>query len=199
MNQGMLLESINLASVWKLPVLFVCKDDDWAITTQPGDSTGGKMEERVRGLGVQYVAVDGLDVQQVFPAAGAAIERARKGEGPSFLHARCVHLEGHFLGLPLLRIIRDPLRELPGIAGPLTQSFLRPAGGALRERLAGLRSVLSAIQATRRDPRRDSTNDPLTRARAALMADPQRLKELEDQIETEISAALTSALQEVAP
>ncbi|MDO8942313.1 MAG: thiamine pyrophosphate-dependent enzyme, partial [Desulfobacterales bacterium] len=195
-NQGMLMESINLASVWKLPVLFVCKDDGWAITasTRPGDTTGGTMEARVRGLGVEYIKADGLDAAQVWQAAQPAIQRARKGEGPSFLHASCVHLEGHFLGLLLLRITRDPLREMPGIAGPLIQSFLRPGARTLRERLAGVEDILSTIQATMRDPRRLSSNDPVERARGSLQSDPQRLNELENSIELEIAAVLATAL-----
>jgi TPP-dependent pyruvate/acetoin dehydrogenase alpha subunit len=198
MNQGMLMESLNLAAVWDLPVLFVCKDDGWAITTQPGDSTGGNMGERVRGLGVHYLEVDGLDVDQVWQVANQAIERLRMGEGPAFLHARCVHFEGHFLGLPLLRMIRNPLRELPGIVAPLIRSFLHPGGGRLRERIAGLRVVVSAIVATIRDPRRHAANDPLARARALLISDPERLQALENNIEKEITAVLESALQEVA-
>jgi pyruvate dehydrogenase E1 component alpha subunit len=198
MNQGMLMESINLAAVWNLPVLFVCKDDGLAITTKSSDSTGGIIGERVRGLGVHYVEVDGLDVKQVWQAAYQAIERARNGEGPTFLHAHCVHLEGHFLGFLLLRITRNPLRELPGIAGPLIRSFLRPGGGSLRERLAGVWYVLSANLATKSDPRRYPTNDPVARARATLMSDPERLKELENLIEIEIAAILASALQGVA-
>ncbi len=197
MNQGMLMESINLAAVWNLPVLFVCKDDGWAITTKPGVSTSGNMGERVRGLGVHYIEADGLDVKQVWQATHQAIERARNGEGPTFLHARCVHLEGHFLGLLLLRITRDPLRELPEMAGPLIRSLLRPGGGSLRERLAGVWYVLSAILATLSDPRQYSTNDPVAQARATLMSDPERLKELDNLIGAEISAILASALPEV--
>jgi pyruvate dehydrogenase E1 component alpha subunit len=198
MNQGMLMESINLAALWNLPVLFVCKDDGWAITTHPGTSTSGDMGERVRGLGAHYIDVDGLDVEQVWLAAHQAIERARAGKGPTFLHARCVHLEGHFLGLVLLRIARNPLRELPGIAGPLIRSFLRPGGGSLRERLAGVRLILSAILATLGDPRWYSTNDPVVRVQTALISDPARLKELDNRIEAEISTALAAALHEVA-
>ena len=52
MNEGMLMESLNLASVWKLPVLFICKDDGWSITTQSESMTGGDLQERARGLGV---------------------------------------------------------------------------------------------------------------------------------------------------
>lgn len=126
MNQGMLMESMNLASVWNLPILFVCKDDRWAITTKSSLVTGGSFSERVRGLGVPYVEVDGRDVSKVWEAAHQAIERARCGQGPTFLHAQCVHLEGHFLGYQLLRVTRNPLREMPGIVAPLMKSFLHP-------------------------------------------------------------------------
>lgn len=197
MNQGMLMESMNLASVWNLPVLFVCKDDGWAITTQSDRVTGGDLNKRARGLGIPFVEVDGRDVSAVWEAAGRAIESARSGQGPTFLHARCVHFEGHFLGFQLIRIVRAPLREMPGIAGPLTQSFLRPGGATLHERLAGLKTVTAALLSTARDPRQDLTNDPLPRARVILQAEPARLQELEDQIEKGISSALASALVEM--
>ena len=197
MNQGMLVESMNLASVWNLPVLFVCKDDGWAITTQSAKVTGGNLNERARGLGIPAVEMDGCDVSAMWEAAHGAIERARSGQGPTFLHARCVHLEGHFLGFQLIRIVRDPLREMPEIAVPLTQSFVRLGGATLRERMAGLKTVIAAVLSTVRDPRRDPKKDPLPRLRATLQSDPARLQELEDQIEKEINNVLTSALMEV--
>jgi len=196
MNQGMLLESLNLAAVWHLPALFVCKDDGWAITTQSASMTGGELNERARGLGVPAVEVDGRDVSAVWEAAHAAIARARSGKGPTFLHARCVHFEGHFLGFQLIRIVRDPLREMPQIAVPLTRSFLRPGGAALGQRVAGLKAVLAAVLATLRDPRRDAANDPVRRARSPLLSDPMRLQEAEDKIEQEVGRALASALAE---
>lgn len=194
MNQGMVMESMNLASAWNLPVLFVCKDDGWAITTQSDRVTGGDLNERARGLGIPAVEVDGCDVSEVWEASHSAIERARSGQGPTFLHARCVHFEGHFLGFHLLRIVRDPLREIPGIAVPLAQSFLRPGGAAWGERLAGLKTVFAAVLSTLRDPRRDSAHDPVRRARTTLQSDAVRLQELEDQAEQEISNVLSSAL-----
>lgn len=196
MNQGMLMESINLAAVWKLPVLFVCKNDSWAITTRPGAATCGDLGSRVRGLGVPYIEVDGLDVQQVWRTAQQAIDHARQGGGPTLLHARCIHLEGHFLGYQLLRVIRNPLRELPGIAIPLTRSFLRPGGAPMSERMAGLQMVLTTILETLRDARQDVRNDPLQRARIALQADPARLEALDRQIEAEVSAIVAASLQE---
>jgi pyruvate dehydrogenase E1 component alpha subunit len=196
MNQGMLMESMNLASVWNLPVLFVCKDDGWSITTQSESVTRGNLIERVHGLGVQAVKVDGRNVSEVWEACYSAIERARSGQGPTFLYARCVHFEGHFLGFHLIRMVRAPLREMPGIAIPLTLSFLHPGGAALPERLAGLKAVLAAVLATLRDPRRDSANDPVRRARTTLRSDAARLEELEEQVEKELSNVLSTVLAE---
>lgn len=198
MNQGMLMESLNLAAAWNLPVLSVCKDDDWSITSESKGMTGGDLSERARELGVPAFNVDGRDVVAVWEAAHTAIDRARKGDGPTFLRARCVHLEGHFLGYQLLRITRNPVREMPQIAVPLTRAFLQPGGAALRDRVAGLKQVLAAVLATFRDPRRDPGNDPIRRARQELIANPERLQAVEERVEQKVGQILTSALEEVA-
>jgi TPP-dependent pyruvate/acetoin dehydrogenase alpha subunit len=197
MNQGMLMESMNLAAVWNLPVLFVCKDDSWSITTASASMTGGDLNERARGLGLPAVDVDGLDVAATHRAAREALEDIRSGQGPAFLHARCVHLEGHFLGYQLTRIVRRPFKEMPEIAVPLTQSFLRLGGASWRERVAGLTTVMQTVLATVRDPRREPGEDPITRARGKLPPDPQRLQKLEERIAQEIGRVLTAALAEV--
>lgn len=194
MNAGMLLEALNLAAVWTLPVLFVCKDDGWSITTRSRSVTAGDLQERARGMGVPPINVDGRDACGVWQAAQAAIERARAGQGPTFLHARCVHLEGHLLGFPLLRSWRQPLRELPKMSLRLTRSLLTPGGGGLGERLAGLRQVMAVLVATMRDPREDVANDPVRRARATLQAEPERLRELEEQIRQELAEVLARSL-----
>jgi len=197
MNQGMLMESMNLASAWSLPVLFVCKDDGWAIATQTDGTTGGDLDERARGLGVPAADVDGLEVSAVWEAAASAIERARAGLGPSFIRARCVHLEAHFLGFQLTKAARHPLREMPKVAGPITRSLLRSSGAAVRDRVEGVRAILAAANAAQRDPRRDSANDPIVRARAALQSDPARLEDLEDRVGREVGDACASALEGV--
>jgi pyruvate dehydrogenase E1 component alpha subunit len=197
MNQGMLLESLNLASVWTLPVLFVCKDDGWAITAETEQFTGGTLNDRVQGFGIPYVKVNGLDVSTVWKAAREAIDFIRSGKGPQFIHANCVHLEGHFLGYQLLRAIRSPLSEMTDISVPLTRSFLQRGGADLRERLSGLKSVLGAVLSTVRDPRRDQANDPISHTRITLSSDSKRLKQLEQQIEKEINEILESVLGEV--
>ena len=196
MNQGMLMDSLNLAAAWKLPAVFVCKDDGWAITTQSKKVTGGDLSERARGLGVPSVEVDGSDAAAVAGAFRTIVDRARRGRGPSFLRARCVHLEGHFLGFQLIRMTREPLREIPGIAASLTGAFLRSGGAPFRERLAGLKEVLGAVLATIRDPRQEPENDPVKRARTALQGDAARLRELENRIESEVRTIVRTALAE---
>lgn len=196
MNQGMLLESINLAAVWNLPVIFVCKDDGWAITMQPQETTRGLMGDRVRGFGIEYVMVDGLDVEEVWSAGEIAIQRARTGNGPTFIHAPCVHLEGHFLGYELLRVIKRPFQELPKIAVPLMRAFLSRGGGSLRERFAGMNMIIAKLLATLRDPREDPKQDPIIRIRTRLMSDPERLRDVDQRVKAEISALMVDALSE---
>jgi pyruvate dehydrogenase E1 component alpha subunit len=196
-NQGMLMESMNLAEVWHLPVLFVCKDDGWGITTSSERMTGGGLKARALGLGLPAFEVDGCNLSEVWQVSRSAIEYTRSGQGPSFLHARCVHLEGHFLGYQMIRLVRDPIKELPRIAGPLTRSFVQPRGAPMGERLAGLKMVLAAVIATLRDPRRDPMNDPLKRTHGILHSDPARLQELEDQVEQEVFNVLSSVSAEV--
>lgn len=196
MNQGMMLESMNLAAAWQLPVLFVCKDDTWSITTESSGMTGGNLSERARGLGLFVVEGDGRFPDHIYTAAQQAVDHVRSGQGPTFLRARCIHLEGHFLGYQLLRAIRNPLREMPQITIPLTRSFFKRGGAPLRERVAGLKIVMTATLATLRDPRRKKANDPLFNARAILQSEPERLQALEVKIKQEIDAALASALVE---
>jgi acetoin:2,6-dichlorophenolindophenol oxidoreductase subunit alpha len=198
LNQGMLMESLNLAAAWKLPVLFVCKDDGWSIATGSAKVTGGSPPERARGFGLPVVEADGLEVERVWESAGAAIAGIRAGGGPVFLHARCTHLEGHFLGFQLLRALRDPLKEMPAVAGPVVGSLLRPGGASVAQRLAGVREVMAALRDVLRDPARKPETDPLARARTLLAPDAPRLESLEARIEAEVSAMVTSALGEEA-
>ena len=196
MNQGMLMESMNLAAVWNLPILFVCKDDQWAITTESSRVTGGDLCDRAQGLGLTAIETDGREVSQVWDIANQAIKRARAGKGPTFIRAQCVHLEGHLLGYQLLRVTRHPIKEMPGMTLPLVRSLVRPSGAALHERRAGLKKVISSILTTLRDPRQDQSNDPVARTRTSLENDIERLKEIEDNVEKEIEMILSSALQE---
>ena len=193
-NQGMLLEALNLAVVWELPAFFVCKDNGWAITSKSPSLTGGTLVERARGFGMPAVEIDGTDVETVWSVAREAVARAREGGGPTFLHARCVHLEGHFLDDPLLAALRRPLRELSEIGVPLTRSLIQPRGASIGKRLRGLQSILGTLLSSYRDASRHSEQDPLMRARERLTAEPDRLEALERDVTAELEEIVETAL-----
>jgi pyruvate dehydrogenase E1 component alpha subunit len=191
-NEGMVMESLNLAAVWRLPVVFVCKDNRWAVTTRSRDVLGGGLLRRARGAGMRAVQVDGRDVVAVWRAARTAVRRARAGRGPTFLVARVERLEGHFLGDPLVRVAHDA-RELRDEAGPLLDAVLRGDGAALTARLRSALGVGRTIAAARLDslrPRRD----PLAVLCRRLPAD--RAAALEADARTEVRAAVAAATGE---
>ncbi|MFQ5752121.1 MAG: thiamine pyrophosphate-dependent dehydrogenase E1 component subunit alpha [bacterium] len=196
MNQGMLMESMNLAVAWKLPVLFVCKDSQWAITTVSASVTGGKLIDRARGLGLPALESDGSDVEDVWNVAHEAITRARKRKGPSFIHAHCVHPEGHFLGDPLLRIARHPLKEMREVAGPLLKSVTKATGATVLKRTNSLGTVTSLIGKTTKG-QLFKQKDPLVRMRKNLQSEKIRLQRLEEEVKQEIQQAVDSALVSV--
>ncbi len=102
-NQGTFHESLNLASLWKLPVIFVIEDNSWAISVAKDKSTAiSENSERAKGYGIPGESVNGEDVTIVYEAAKKAIERARRGEGPSLIEVKVVRLRGHFEGDPQL-------------------------------------------------------------------------------------------------
>lgn len=98
-NQGTFHESLNLAAAWKLPVIFLIEDNSWAISVPKEKSTAvSQNSERAKGYGVPGVSVDGEDVIAVYEVAKEAVERARRGEGPSLVEVKVSRLRGHFEG-----------------------------------------------------------------------------------------------------
>jgi len=98
-NQGILLECGNMAALWKLPLVLLCENNQFSMSTRPNDVTAElNLSRRTEGLGIPGTSVDGMDVLAVFDAVSAAEERARTGSGPSFVEALCYRFEGHFLG-----------------------------------------------------------------------------------------------------
>ena len=96
-SQGVLHESMNLASVWKLPVIFACENNGYAEATPAWYSVSAEdIASRADGYGMPGVVVDGMDVFEVYEAAGEAIARARAGEGPTFLELKTYRYHGHF-------------------------------------------------------------------------------------------------------
>ncbi|WP_029000120.1 thiamine pyrophosphate-dependent dehydrogenase E1 component subunit alpha [Azohydromonas australica] len=98
-NQGTFLESLNLAAVWNLPVLFVVENNGYAEATSRDYATAVESYvDRAAGFGIPGVAVDGTDFFAVHEAAGEIIKRAREGGGPALLECRMVRFYGHFEG-----------------------------------------------------------------------------------------------------
>lgn len=98
-NQGTTLESMNLAAVWDLPVVFVIENNGYAEATSTNFSTKGlDIAKRADGFGIPGVVVDGHDFFAVHEAAGEAIKRAREGGGPSLIECKVNRYYGHFEG-----------------------------------------------------------------------------------------------------
>jgi hypothetical protein len=146
------------------------------------------------GFGLPALEVDGGDVEQVWQAANELLVRARGGEGPGFLHAHCVHLEGHFLGDQLLRAARNPGREMPVIAGPLLRSAFKREGAPAGERASNLLMISGLSQAV--NEQTAQKYDPLHRARQKLERETRRLAVLEDEVAVR-SAGSEEALKDL--
>jgi len=102
-EQGTMHESMNLASIWKLPVVFVCENNGYAETTPWGYHCAAKdISDRAVAYDMPGATVNGTDFFAVYEAAEVAIERARKGEGPSLVECRGFRYYGHFQGDSML-------------------------------------------------------------------------------------------------
>lgn len=97
-NQGTTQESLNLASIWKLPVIFAIEDNGFAEATSSDYAVAGDIIERASAYGITADRVDGLDFFAVHEAAGRAVERCRQGDGPALLHIKTPRYYGHFSG-----------------------------------------------------------------------------------------------------
>jgi pyruvate dehydrogenase E1 component alpha subunit len=190
LNEGMLMEALNLASVWRLPVVFVCKDNRWAVTTRSSRLTGGGLAGRARGLGLPVLRVDGGDVRAVARVAGRAVRRARAGRGPTFVLATCRRPQGHMAGDPLARLT-GAADELAREVRPLLAAVRARPGAPLPARIRaltgiGLRIALVALDVSGR------RRDPLRRAARRLpAADAARLAE---EARAEVAAAVGKAV-----
>ena len=95
MNQGVLLESFNLAVILSLPVVFACENNGFAITSSIDDMLGGDLVRRAEGFGLPSRSIDGMDVRAVHAATAAAVDQARAGGGPTFLEFRTARYSVH--------------------------------------------------------------------------------------------------------
>jgi len=100
-NQGTFHEALNLASVWKLPVIFVCENNHFGISmSQSKHQAIQDIADRAASYGFPGIAVDGNDVMAVYEVAKEAVDRARKGQGPTLIECKTWRWRGHFEGDP---------------------------------------------------------------------------------------------------
>src|SRR5262249_61681035 len=94
-TRGVVPETLSRASVWKLPFIFLCENNKYALSTDPKRTTAGEIAKRAAGYDMPYARVDGNDVLAVYEAVKEAVARARRGEGPAFVEAVTYRLGGH--------------------------------------------------------------------------------------------------------
>lgn len=95
-NTGRVWEFVNLAAIWSLPLLAICENNLYAVETPSASVTaGGSISERARGFGLPVETVDGQDVVAVYDATKRAVDRARAGDGPTFLEMLTYRFRGH--------------------------------------------------------------------------------------------------------
>jgi acetoin:2,6-dichlorophenolindophenol oxidoreductase subunit alpha len=97
-NRGDVHEALNLAAVWKLPIVYVCQNNGWAISQPVGSYVAGSIARRADGYGMPGACVDGNDVEAVRKVVAEAVTRARHGLGPSLIEARTWRWRGHWAG-----------------------------------------------------------------------------------------------------
>jgi 2-oxoisovalerate dehydrogenase E1 component len=124
-NQGVVHESLNLAAVWKLPIIYLCENNQYALSTASARTTAGEsIAGRAAAYGIPGVRVDGNDVLAVYEAAETAVARARAGQGPTLIEAVTYRWGGHSMraNLPDYRtkqeerewMEKDPIARLHG-------------------------------------------------------------------------------------
>jgi len=111
-NQSTFHEGINLASIWQLPVIFICENNLYGISVcQSKHQRIKDISERAKAYGIPGITVDGNDVLAVYQAVKEAVERARRGEGPTLVECKTYRLRGHFEGDPMTYRSKKEMEE----------------------------------------------------------------------------------------
>jgi acetoin:2,6-dichlorophenolindophenol oxidoreductase subunit alpha len=98
MGQGLLYEVMNMAALWKLPVIYVCEHNIYGEYTHNSETLAGDILTRAAGFGIPGQSVDGQDVRQVYATAREIVDRVRRGAGPAFLVCHTYRFMGHHVG-----------------------------------------------------------------------------------------------------
>lgn len=168
MNQGAVFESMNLAALWKLPVVFVCEDNEYGISVHRNTATAGRFSDRGAAFGIPGADCDGTDPEVVQAALVPALDRARRGEGPSLVVAACYRFRGHYEG--------DTDHYRPKSEKDAAMSAERDPLARLRRRLTDSGYREDAIEAVEQDAA-SVVADWAERAREVPMPDLRHVRE----------------------
>jgi len=145
-NIGAFHESLNLAAVWKLPVVFVCQNNEWGEHTTYEKATSAKqIADRAAAYAIPGIRVDGNDPIEMYAVAREAIDRARAGDGPTLIEAMTYRFHGHVFGDADAYMDKD--RKAAAIAAdpvPRYRRQLIEAGIATEEALAAMEAAIEA-------------------------------------------------------
>ena len=171
-NEGVFHESINLAAVWKLPVIFLCENNQYAVTSSFKDMVSSEnISDRAAAYNIPGVLVDGQDVITMYEAVSHAVTRARGGQGPSLVEGMTYRFYEHSLGLG--RIVRDLYRTDEEVE----QWKLRDPIDVHKERLLSQRIATQAETDQMDDEVRRQVEEALEFARQSPYPDPSELFE----------------------
>lgn len=167
-NQGTFMEAMNVASLWKLPLLLVCEHNGWSEFTRSEIATSGRIIDRAQPFAIPAFEADGNDVAAVWRAAGSALEVVRAGEGPALLVTYTYRTRGHVEAE--INFLSQPYRSEEEVASWVAKDPIERGAGLLaesgmaEEEIAAIRlRVKAAIE------------DMAERARAAADPDPARV------------------------
>jgi acetoin:2,6-dichlorophenolindophenol oxidoreductase subunit alpha len=119
-NIGTFHEALNLAQLWTVPAVFVLEDNKWAESTPESQHSPIRdLSERAKAFGMKTMKADGQDVEEVFRTARAALEHARSGKGPVFVHLDTERFSGHYIGDPQVYRAKDQGKELRAKRDPI--------------------------------------------------------------------------------
>lgn len=122
-NQGTFSESVNMGAVWKLPVIYFCENNGYAVTTPVAKSHGQpEIARRADGYGIPGVVVDGQDAEAVHAVTLEAVERARAGEGPTLIEAKTYRFDEHSnrLAIPIEYRSKEEIEHYRNERDPIT-------------------------------------------------------------------------------
>ncbi len=120
-NIGTFHEALNLAQLWKVPAVFVLEDNGWAESTPESQHSPIRdLSKRADAFGMKALKADGQDFEAVYKTARKALEHARSGQGPVFVHLDVCRFTGHYIGDPQVYRPKEQARELRETRDPIT-------------------------------------------------------------------------------